>query len=190
MDIAPNMVKAYEERAKNAGLESKMSAVVANIVVDGGAGAEVVSEPSWFDFDLVFSGFALHHFPDPALGAKRLVERAMPGTGVVVFSDLFPFDVDTLGRAHGHDDHEHGLHRDDDPEREQGSDSVGGTVETMTRIISKHGFSVEEVTRILEGAGCEAVEVVPIDEPLEMVLGGKSVNMSWFIAKGTRKRSA
>ena len=187
------MVKAFEERAKNAGLESKMSAIVANIVVDGGAGAEAVSEPSWFDFDLVFSGFALHHFPDPAMGAKRLVERARPGTGVVVFSDVFSFKLDTLGRTDGHDHRhdDHDLHNGDDPEHEQGSDASEEKVkERMKRIISKHGFSVEEVTRILEDAGCEAVEIVPIDEPMEMVMGGKSVNMPWFIAKGRRKRSA
>ena len=48
-----------------------------------------LASPSFFDFDIAAVGLGFHHFDDPTLAARRLVERLKPG-GVLLVLDFLP----------------------------------------------------------------------------------------------------
>lgn len=109
IDIAPNMVKIYNQAAEEAGLSrSKMSAVEGNLFArkpsKGLEGAE------YFDFDIVSVGLGYHHFADVKLATARLVERLKPG-GVLFIIDLIEHQAHSEQRANASDGaiHKHGF---------------------------------------------------------------------------------
>ncbi|OHF03324.1 methyltransferase domain-containing protein [Colletotrichum orchidophilum] len=104
IDISENMVAAYNTRAENQGLSiDEMHAYQGNLTDpsdpsptafadedgDGGNGGR------FRDFDVAGVGLGFHHFVDPELSARRLVERLRPG-GVFLILDFLPHgEIDT-----------------------------------------------------------------------------------------------
>ncbi|KAI0109412.1 S-adenosyl-L-methionine-dependent methyltransferase [Hypoxylon sp. NC0597] len=98
IDISENMVAAYNSQAENQGLShDEMHAIVGDLAAaDGPQPADLLSDPSFFGFDVATVGGGLHHFADPELAAARLVQRLRPG-GVLLVWDFLPH-----GPIHGH----------------------------------------------------------------------------------------
>jgi SAM-dependent methyltransferase len=112
IDLSDNMVEAYNSRAENQGLaESEMRAYQGNLTVaDDPNPAEFTSE-NFFNFDIAAVGLAFHHFDDPALAARRLVERLRPG-GVLLVLDFLPHEKMHSAHAATHTVTHHGFSRE------------------------------------------------------------------------------
>lgn len=83
------MVTEYNTRAANQGLEeSFMHAVVGNLLAT--PPTESLNSSELTDFDIATVGFGFHHFQDPELAARRLLERVKLGTGVILIVDFLP----------------------------------------------------------------------------------------------------
>lgn len=162
MDLSEGMVAAYNERASSLDLPSSktMHAIQGDLV--SSPPSPSTTAPEFYNFDLAAVGMGFHHFSDPALAAKRLVERLKPGTGVLLITDfLSGFLPD--GHAHAHDP---------------------GVAEVM-RTVAHNGFSTEEMSRIFTAAGCVDVDVVVMEEPVPMGNIAKETKM--FLARGRRE---
>lgn len=86
------MVNKYNEHIISTGLpQDRIFAKQGNLLSDDPP-AEF-SSPEFFNFDLVTVGFALHHFEDAALAAKKLAERLAPG-GVFLVLDFVEKTLD------------------------------------------------------------------------------------------------
>lgn len=124
-----------------------------------------LSAPSFFDFDIAAVGLGLHHFDDPALAAKRLVERLRPG-GVLLIIDFLPHQADHV-RGHGCElDKEHSQ-----------------AMATVTH----HGFSPETIRAIFDGAGA-GIDFA-MDECADTISGprdGGSFKRKIFLARGAK----
>lgn len=152
------MVERYNARAKAEGLyPDKLCAIEGNIL----SPSSQLLEPEYHNFDAVVVGFGFHHFEDPPLAAKRLVERLRPGKGVLIITELLP-----LPHSHSSD---HG------PLSEAG------------HTLSRHGFDRAEIERIMTDAGCDGFEMEVFPEPVQVVDGGREFEVKIFIAKATRK---
>ncbi|ORY67460.1 S-adenosyl-L-methionine-dependent methyltransferase [Pseudomassariella vexata] len=107
IDLSENMVAAYNARAENqvsvslrplssafelAGLsKDEMFAFHGDLAVADDPNPPSLSGPEFFEFELAAVGGGFHHFADPELAAKRIVERLRPG-GVLVIWDFLPHD--------------------------------------------------------------------------------------------------
>ncbi|KAI9887453.1 MAG: hypothetical protein M1823_000711 [Watsoniomyces obsoletus] len=90
IDISAKMVERYNESANHQGLyPDEMSAVVGDLFDPTGP-PPCIPGPEYFEFDLAVVGLGLHHFEDPQLAIKRLVERVKLGTGVLLIIDFSP----------------------------------------------------------------------------------------------------
>ncbi|KAI9670867.1 MAG: hypothetical protein M1817_003752 [Caeruleum heppii] len=97
-----------------------------------------IAGPEFYDFDLAAVGLGFHHFEDPDLAARRLVQRLKPGTGVLLITDFLPY-APTGASTHAHHHEGHG----DDP----GTKGVEHTV-------AHHGFARERIEHMFQKAGC------------------------------------
>lgn len=81
-------------RAVNQGLlPSEMFAYAGDLLDPSGGGpSETICDPDLFDFDLAVVGLGLHHFDDPKLAIRRLLERLKDDTGVLLIVDFLPHD--------------------------------------------------------------------------------------------------
>ncbi|KAF9872216.1 hypothetical protein CkaCkLH20_10308 [Colletotrichum karsti] len=92
IDISENMVAAYNARAENQGLSAdEMRAYQGNLTDPADPDPAAFSGARFRDFDVAGVGLGFHHFADPELSAKRLVERLRPG-GVFVILDFLPHE--------------------------------------------------------------------------------------------------
>jgi len=92
MDLSEKMVEEYNQSAHNQGLgRGEIHAVAADLCADD-LPAEL-DKPEYKDFDLAICILAFHHFPDPALAVKKLVQRLKPVTGVLVLVDFRPHEA-------------------------------------------------------------------------------------------------
>ncbi|KAI0975763.1 S-adenosyl-L-methionine-dependent methyltransferase [Xylaria arbuscula] len=154
MDISEKMVAAYNATAENQGLSpDEMHAILgdlASATVD-----EALSSPELFNFDIAVVGGGFHHFGDPELAARRLVERLKPG-GVLLIWDFLPHGPPH--RHHHHDDD--GGHADKKGEdgKESGHD--------VYHSVMHHGFSEARMQEIFTAAGAGT------DFKLEHIGGG------------------
>lgn len=53
---------------------------------------QLFSSSDFFSFDLAAICLGFHHFDDPPLAARRLVERLRPGSGVLMILDFLPHE--------------------------------------------------------------------------------------------------
>lgn len=82
------MVSRYNEQARNQGLtSSEMIATVGDLLGPAGPSAHLCRD-EFFKFDLAAVGLGLHHFEDPDLAIRRLVERLKVGPGVLLVIDF------------------------------------------------------------------------------------------------------
>ncbi|KAK1730160.1 S-adenosyl-L-methionine-dependent methyltransferase [Colletotrichum acutatum] len=94
IDISENMVAAYNARAENQGLTTdEMHAYQGNLTdpADPSPAAFASDDGRFRDFDVAGVGLGFHHFEDPELSARRLVERLRPG-GVFIILDFLPHE--------------------------------------------------------------------------------------------------
>ncbi|KAK3331116.1 S-adenosyl-L-methionine-dependent methyltransferase [Apodospora peruviana] len=112
IDLSENMVAAYNARAENQGLtKEEMYAYQGNLCVSDDPNPPAFSSPDFFNFDIAAVGLGFHHFDDPELAAKRLVERLGPG-GVLVILDFLPHEKMETGHAASHTVTHHGFSRE------------------------------------------------------------------------------
>ncbi|KAI0403584.1 S-adenosyl-L-methionine-dependent methyltransferase [Xylaria palmicola] len=168
MDVSEGMVAAYNTAAENQGLSPKeMHAVLGDLAAE--TVSDALSSPELFNFDIAVVGGGFHHFGDPALAAKRLVERLRPG-GVLLIWDFLPHGAPHRHGQHhhhghhqsGHDGHGHGHehshgHGDEDGKKD-GRDVYSS--------VMHHGFSEAQMREIFAAAGAAA------NFRLEVVGGG------------------
>ncbi|KAI1156257.1 S-adenosyl-L-methionine-dependent methyltransferase [Nemania diffusa] len=148
IDLSETMVAVYNKRAENQGLSAdEMHAILGDLTSE--TVSEALSSPELFNFDIAVVGGGFHHFADPALAAKRLVERLKPG-GVLLIWDFLPHGPP---RRHGHG---HG-HAGEDS-KQSGHD--------VYHSVMHHGFSEARMREIFAGAGAGA------DFRLEVIGGG------------------
>lgn len=203
IDIAPNMVAAYNSRARTAGLpEAKIKAVVGDLFDK--TGPTQLNEPEFQDFDLATVGFGFHHFEDVTYSAKCLNERLKPG-GVLVITDFLEggdlmadeegnpipgTEGDRTGHIHHHHHsdhghghgHGHGHHHD----AEQQSDFKGASREVMNASIVIPSFTIEGVKDFFTKAGFVDVDVLTMKERVYMQFAGRRIWRTILFAKGRR----
>ena len=189
------MVTEYNTRAKAQGFPSEeMFAVQGNLLVQDDASKDidpVLRGAEWFNFDIAIVNAGYHHFEDPELAAKRLVERLKPGSGVVVVVDFLEHEGwkrqheadDSNGQSHSHDHH----HSHSDVKvGEAGQDTSNKDVRAT---IAHHGFSIERISGCFKSAGCVDVEVQVFEGPVKFGEGARQMDIQVFMAKGTRGRN-
>ncbi|KAI9786716.1 MAG: hypothetical protein M1816_007857 [Peltula sp. TS41687] len=91
VDLSAAMADAYNAWAQKHSLyPTKMRAICGDLTNDDESGPTdaLLMEAEYFNFDLAAVGLGFHHFADPALAAKRLVERLKPGKGVLLIIEL------------------------------------------------------------------------------------------------------
>ncbi|KAK1993905.1 methyltransferase domain-containing protein [Colletotrichum falcatum] len=95
IDISENMVAVYNARAENQGLSTDEMRAYQGDLTDPSdpdpAAFSASFDPSgrFRDFDVAGVGLGFHHFSDPELSARRIVERLRPG-GVFFILDFLP----------------------------------------------------------------------------------------------------
>lgn len=129
IDIAPNMVSEYNQRARSAHIPHEtVLGVEGNLFDKSNPAPREFETREWKDFDLATVGFGFHHFEDVVFAASQLRERLRPG-GVLVISDFLEggdvladeqggmvegsegnHAVHGHGHGHGHGHHGHGHH--------------------------------------------------------------------------------
>ncbi|KAJ3569906.1 hypothetical protein NPX13_g5916 [Xylaria arbuscula] len=163
MDISEKMVAAYNMRAENQGLSSdEMHAVLGDLAAENTD--DTLSSPELFNFDIAVVGGGFHHFGNPGLAAKRLVERLKPG-GVLLIWDFLPH-----APSHGH--HHHGHHHHDQHHHDgDGSEGKGKepSAHNIYHSVMHHGFSEPQMREIFTAAGAGT------DFKLEHIGGGFTI---------------
>lgn len=162
MDLSDGMVAAFNGRASKLNLPSTktMRAVQADLLLSPSSPS--ITTPEFYNFDLAAVGLSFHHFPDPTLTAKRLVERLKPGKGVLLVTDFLPPFLPP-GDAHANDP----------------------AIAQAKKTVAHNGFTKEEIERIFKEAGCVDVDVVVREEPV--LMGGSGREMKLFLARGRRE---
>ncbi|KAK3372414.1 S-adenosyl-L-methionine-dependent methyltransferase [Podospora didyma] len=109
IDLSENMAAAYNARAENQGLAvEEMHAYQGNLCTPENPSPPEFASPEFFGFDIAAVGLGFHHFDDPALAARRLVERLKPG-GVLLILDFLPHDKMDSAHAASHTVTHHGF---------------------------------------------------------------------------------
>ncbi|KAI0862902.1 S-adenosyl-L-methionine-dependent methyltransferase [Xylaria cubensis] len=161
MDVSENMVAAYNTRAENQGLSpEEMHAVLGDLISD--TPGDALLSPELFNFDIAVVGGGFHHFGDPALAAKRLVERLKPG-GVLLIWDFLPHGP--LHR-HGNHHHHHGHGEGEDHSHGHADNGDKQTSPKVFHSVMHHGFSESQMREIFTAAGAGT------DFQLEVIGGG------------------
>ena len=185
------MVAEYNTRAKAQGFPpEKMSAIQGNLLVPEDASGDinpVLKGAEWFDFDVAIVNAGYHHFEDPELAAKRLVERLKPGSGIIVVVDFLEHGGWRMHQgAHSSQAHNHGHHHGN-PDVKDGEASHGDPEKDVLATIAHYGFSVERISACFQSAGCVDVGVQVFEEPVKFGEGAKQMDVKVFMAKGTRE---
>ncbi|KAI1108534.1 S-adenosyl-L-methionine-dependent methyltransferase [Nemania sp. NC0429] len=152
MDISEEMVAAYNRGAENQGLSpDEMRAVLGDLTSE--SVDDALSSPELFNFDIAVVGGGFHHFEDPELAAKRLVERLRPG-GVLLIWDFLPHGPLNLHlHQHHHHNHGHGHGHGRGINAERDEDQA---TREIFRSVMHHGFSEARMREIFTGAGAGA----------------------------------
>lgn len=109
LDLSDSMVNEFNKDAREAALSDRLIAYKGDLVA---ATADTeLSDPKFFNFDLVLISMAFHHFADPGLALKRLRDRLKSG-GTCVVIDFVP-DNHRISEDVSHTVKTHGFTSDD-----------------------------------------------------------------------------
>jgi SAM-dependent methyltransferase len=164
------MVSQYNIHAKELGLPNqKMYAIQGDLLDPNDSRPAHLNGSSLWNFDLIMTTMAFHHFDDTALAMKRLSSRLRKGGICVVVDNLGAInpskDPDQTSQSHGYS------HSD-----------------SNTSTINRAAFSREYIRRIFADADLETdFDLVTPDEPLILNMPGKPrMELSLFMARGTK----
>lgn len=162
LDVSESMVEEYNSSARDQGIgEDEMCAHVGNLL-DPESVPESLAGPEFHGFDIAAVGMGFHHFPDPALAAKRLANRLRTG-GVLFIVDFQPHE-DPKGDSHGH-----------------------GHAHEAAETVIHFGFSEEQVKANFEAAGVGGkFEYVVLGKGVVFSHDGKEHRRSLFMARGVK----
>ncbi|KAI1263362.1 S-adenosyl-L-methionine-dependent methyltransferase [Xylariaceae sp. FL1019] len=152
IDISEKMVALYNKRAGNQGLApEEMHAIVGDL--GSTSASEALSSVDLFNFDIAVVGGGFHHFGDPELIAKRLVERLRPG-GILLIWDFLPHGGHhhhnaRQGHSHKHS-YGHECNQNHENHEEHDDKSDGNNV---SHSVMHHGFSEGRMREIFSAAG-------------------------------------
>lgn len=131
--------------------------MVGDVTVPDDPSPAALAAPRFFDFDLAALGLGFHHFTDPPLAARRLVERLRPG-GVLLILDFVTHEPivkkgpqEEEGQqngGHGHS-HGHGVHG----AQGHGNGGDDKAFHNAAHTVTHHGFSESQMKGIFEAAG-------------------------------------
>jgi SAM-dependent methyltransferase len=168
------MVNEYNARAARQGFSPTQMSATHGDLLGREKPSPSVSGPDFYDFDLAVVDLGFRHFEDPALAAKRLVERLKPGKGVLLIVDFVRHAHGKHGGAHAAAHHGGG---------EDGEKLMGAATHT----IAHHGFAREEIEGMLRGAGCVDMEYVVLEEPLRLGDEMEGQERTAFMIRGRRQ---
>lgn len=158
-----------------------MRAIVANLCVDEVDSA--VSGPEYYDFDVVISTLAFHHFNNVSLAIKRVVERLKQKTGVLLIVDFRTHEPMQFGHKH----HKHAQEEHDNAKSKPMSFHDGA------HTVTHSGFSEEEIKRWYEEAGLVDIDIVDVGPGTGITIAGvpgmgevSKLQRAVFMAKGRR----
>lgn len=171
------MVNEYNSRALRQGFSPAQMSATRGDLLAREEPSPCVSGPDFYDFDLAVVDLGFHHFEDPALAAKRLVERLKPGKGVLLIVDFV---------QHEHEKHERhdGTHAADHHDGEK-EESIPR--DAATHIVAHHGFAKEAMEGMLKDAGCVEVDYVVLEEPLRFGDEMETEQRTVFMIRGRRQ---
>lgn len=163
-----------------------MFAVVGNLTDPADPFPASLSGPEFKDFDVAGVCLGFHHFEDPELTARRLVDRLRPG-GILLILDFFPhapFNSDEPGDGHSHDHgHGHDNGHGHVPKLNHGDDNLHAGFQNASHTVRHHGFSEERVRSIFEQAGAgTGFQMKAIGTGFAFKGGARTV----FIARGVK----
>lgn len=187
----------YNTRASEAGYSvEKMSSYRADLVASEAATDATLIKSEWNDFDYVVTANALHHFEDPSLATRRLVERLKPG-GVFLITDGVPGPVESSqdvwegkvpppADGHHHHGHGHSHHGQGGRDKNHGQNQVSKSEKGEDFGIAHTGFTKTFVEDLLKDIGCENVDTALLDSTMKMPasIGGGEKRI--FLARGTK----
>ncbi|KAL8979531.1 MAG: hypothetical protein Q9177_006117 [Variospora cf. flavescens] len=205
IDISPGMVKAYNERAAEAGIKgeemravrgdfSSSSSFPVATTNNNGDEETTFSGEEWWGFDVAVMSMALHHVASPSDAVKALVDRLRKGGKVVVVDwwlDSIVFHDDGKKgaghHAHQHHHHGHGHHQHHcGGEAEKVAGHAHNVVPGSEHTITRAGFGKGEMETMFKEAGCEGVEFRVFREETRLGDGGDAVMQRMFIIRGTK----
>lgn len=174
------MVNEYNARALRHGFSPAQMSATRGDLLAREKPSPSVSGPDFYDFDLAVVDLGFHHFEDPALAARRLVERLKPGKGVLLIIDFVPHEREKHGKHGDHGGAHAVAHHDGEKD---GSMSTSAAVHT----VAHHGFAKEAMEGMLKDAGCVEVDYVVLEEPLRFgdEMGGEQRRI--FMIRGRRQ---
>jgi len=168
------MVNEYNARALSQGFSpAQMFATHGDLLAREKASPSI-SGPDFYDFDLAVVDLGFHHFEDPALAAKRLVERLKPGKGILLIVDLVRHEHLKLDGTHA------ATHPD-------GEEDVGVFKTAASYIVAHHGFAKEQIEGMMKDAGCVDVDYVLLDEPIRFGDEMEKQQRKAFMIRGRRQ---
>lgn len=150
VDVSGNMLSRYRATAAQLGLgEDVMTGVRGDLLADDVKPTDppLDADKLW-NFDVVATSMALHHFEDPTLAVQRLAARLKAG-GVLLIIDWCPLDGSTSAQL------------EYQQELSAAGRSLDGiaTKHAASHTVSKpEGFTKQEVVELFEKAGCKDTE--------------------------------
>ena len=188
--MSEGMVEQFNNRAIAAGHSAEQMLAIQGDILADPSSQPAIATPEFFDLDLVTCSLAFHHFEDPELVAKKLVERLKPGKGVILIIDWLPDEVGLSGHrdgiAHGHV-HEagHNLGSADNNGR-HGHGKLADAAHPSEKTIIHQGFSKERMEELLRGVGCVDVEYIVSENDFIMPEWFGGLKKRSFMVRGTR----
>ncbi|KAH8660143.1 S-adenosyl-L-methionine-dependent methyltransferase [Xylariales sp. PMI_506] len=153
VDVSGGMLAKYKAAMDKLGLGPDQAlAVRGDLLADDPKPTEPpVGEDQLWNFDLVATSLALHHFENPELAIQRLAARLRPG-GVLLILDWTPQDGSTPAQR------EYEKELQARSQEEKAATKAALAAHASSHTISKpDGFTKEEITTMFEAAGCTNV---------------------------------
>lgn len=161
IDVSTAMVERYQATAARLGRgPDQMKAVRGDFLASGGKDGlrhgpavtdPLLEEHEIWDFDLVATSMALHHFEDPAGAIGKLASHLRPGGKMLVIS-WTPKDGTTPAQK----EYEEELRALSQEERDE-TEKLLRSHQALHTISRPNGFTYEEMMNWLEKAGCVCV---------------------------------